>query len=86
MISIRFLITALVVVLVLGAGVINTLATGLGRGARALLWAALGCVFGIVPAMAAAILGLAAVLHALALAFQLAKFAGLAGRLVLERP
>ena len=78
MISLQFLITALVVVLVPGTGVIYTLATGLGRGWKAALWAALGCTFGIVPAMAAAILGLAAVLHSSALAFQAVKLAGVA--------
>lgn len=78
MISVQFLITALVVVIVPGTGVIYTLATGLGRGGRAALWAALGCTFGFVPAMAAAILGLAAVLHSSALAFQAVKFAGAA--------
>ena len=78
MISIQFLITAVVVVLAPGTGVIYTLATGLGQGRRAALWAALGCTFGIVPALAAAVLGVAAVLHASALLFQIVKFAGVA--------
>ena len=76
--SIQFLITAIVVVLAPGTGVIYTLATGLGQGRRAALWAALGCTFGIVPALAAAVLGVAAVLHASALLFQIVKFAGVA--------
>lgn len=78
MVSMQFLITALVVVLVPGTGVVYTLAMGLGRGRRAALWAALGCTFGIVPAMAAAMAGLAAALHASALLFQVVKFAGVA--------
>ena len=78
MISLQFLITALVVVLVPGTGVIYTLATGLGQGRRAALWAALGCTFGIMPAMVAAIAGLAAVMHSSALLFQAVKFAGVA--------
>ena len=40
--------------------------------------AAFGCTLGIVPHMAAAVLGLAAVLHASALAFQTLKYAGVA--------
>lgn len=76
--SIQFLITAIVVVLAPGTGVIYTLATGLGQGRRAALWAAVGCTFGIVPALGAAVLGVAAVLHASALLFQIVKFAGVA--------
>jgi threonine/homoserine/homoserine lactone efflux protein len=40
--------------------------------------AAFGCTLGIVPHMAAAILGLAALLHASALAFQTLKYLGVA--------
>lgn len=76
--SLQFLITAFVVVIAPGTGVIYTLAVGLGRGARASSWAALGCTFGIVPHLLAATLGLAALLHASALAFQIVKFAGVA--------
>jgi len=74
----EFLVTALVVVLVPGTGVIYTLATGLAQGKRAAIAAAFGCTLGILPAMLAAILGLAAVLHASALAFQIVKWAGVA--------
>ncbi|WP_407494173.1 LysE family translocator [Pseudooceanicola sp. MF1-13] len=76
--SLQFLLTALIVVLVPGTGVIYTLAMGLGRGRVAALWAALGCTFGIVPALLAAMLGLAAALHASAVLFQAVKFAGVA--------
>lgn len=76
--SLQFLITAFVVVLAPGTGVIYTLAIGLGQGARSSAWAALGCTFGIVPHLLAATLGLAAVLHSSALAFQIVKFAGVA--------
>ncbi len=78
MISAQFLITALVVVLAPGTGVIFTLALGLGQGRRAALWAALGCTFGIVPHLAAATLGLAAILHTSALLFSVIKWAGVA--------
>ncbi|GAB5375026.1 MAG: LysE family translocator [Acuticoccus sp.] len=76
--SIEFLMTALVVCLLPGTGVIYTLAVGLGRGLRPSLAAALGCTFGIVPAALASIVGLAALLHTSALAFQIVKYAGVA--------
>ena len=76
--NIEFLMTALVVCLLPGTGVIYTLAVGLGRGLRPSLAAALGCTFGIVPAALASIVGLAALLHTSALAFQIVKYAGVA--------
>ncbi len=78
MITLQFLLTAFVVVIAPGTGVIYTLALGLGQGRRAALWAALGCTVGIVPHLAAATLGLAAVLHTSALLFTVIKFAGVA--------
>jgi threonine/homoserine/homoserine lactone efflux protein len=75
-ISTQFLLTALVVVIAPGTGVLYTLAVGLGRGRRAALWAALGCTLGIVPHLLAATLGLAAVLHASSLLFNVVKFLG----------
>ena len=74
----EFLLTALIVVVSPGTGVLYTLATGLSRGAKASIVAAFGCTLGIVPHMAAAILGLAALLHTSALAFQTLKYAGVA--------
>lgn len=74
--SAEFLLTSLIVVLMPGTGVIYTLSQGLGGGARASLAATFGCTLGIVPHMAASILGLAALLHASAVAFQMVKFAG----------
>jgi threonine/homoserine/homoserine lactone efflux protein len=77
-VSIEFLITSLIVVASPGTGVLYTLATGLSRGSRASVVAAFGCTLGIVPHMAAAILGLAALLHASALAFHTFKYVGVA--------
>ena len=74
--SIEFLITSLVIVATPGTGVILTLAAGLSRGSRAAVVAAIGCTLGIIPHMAAAIVGLAAVLHASAVAFQTIKILG----------
>ena len=78
MISFQFLLTALVVVVVPGTGVVFTMAVGLGQGRRAAIWAALGCTVGILPHLAAAVLGLATVLHTSALLFQMVKVAGVA--------
>lgn len=76
MLSFQFLLTAFIVVVAPGTGVVYTLALGLGQGRGAALWAAFGCTLGIVPHLAAATLGLAAVLHTSALLFNVVKFAG----------
>src|ERR1700755_2142207 len=76
--TLAFLITSLIIVASPGTGVLYTLAAGLSRGSRASIVAAFGCTLGIVPHMAAAIMGVAALLHASALAFQLFKYAGVA--------
>jgi len=77
-VSIDFLATSLIVVVSPGTGVLYTLAAGLSRGSRASVVAAFGCTLGIVPHMAAAIMGLAALLHTSALAFQTLKYLGVA--------
>ena len=74
----EFLLTTLVIVATPGTGVIYTLAAALTRGARAGVLAAFACTLGIVPHMAAAITGLAALLHASATAFQVIKYLGVA--------
>ncbi|WP_299755229.1 LysE family translocator [uncultured Boseongicola sp.] len=74
--TLQFLLTAFVVVIAPGAGVIYTLALGLGQGRRASVAAAFGCTFGIVPHLLAAIFGLAAILHTSAILFTAVKFAG----------
>ncbi len=76
--TIEFLVTSLIVIVSPGTGVLYTLAAGLSRGSRASIVAAFGCTLGIVPHMAAAILGLAALLHTSALAFQTFKWLGVA--------
>jgi len=77
-VSIDFLVTSLIVIVSPGTGVLYTLAAGLSRGSRASIVAAFGCTLGIVPHMAAAIMGLAALLHTSALAFQTLKYLGVA--------
>jgi threonine/homoserine/homoserine lactone efflux protein len=59
-----------------GTGALYTLAAGLSRGARASVVAAFGCTLGIVPHMAAAVMGLAALIHTSALAFETLKYLG----------
>ena len=83
--SIDFLVTSLIVVVSPGTGVLYTLAAGLSRGPRASVIAAFGCMLGIVPHMAAAIMGLAALLHTSAVAFQTFKYVGVAYLLYLAR-
>ena len=76
--SIEFLLTTLIIVASPGTGVVYTLAAGLSRGARASLLAAFACTLGVVPHLVAALTGLAALLHASALAFEIVKYAGVA--------
>jgi threonine/homoserine/homoserine lactone efflux protein len=78
MINLEFLITSLIVILIPGTGVIYTVSTGIVQGRKASVYAALGCTAGIVPHLLATVLGLAAVMHASALAFQVLKYAGVA--------
>ena len=81
--SVAFLLTTLVVVATPGAGALFTIGAGIGRGRRASLVAAAGCTLGIMPHLVAAVTGLAALLHASAVAFQGIKYAGVAYLLVL---
>ena len=72
----EFLITSLIVVLLPGTGVIYTVSTGLFCGRRESIGAAIGCTAGIIPHLTASILGLSAILHVSAVAFQAVKYAG----------
>lgn len=74
--SIDFFLTSLIVVLLPGTGVIYTVSTGLSRGAKASIYAAVGCTIGIVPHLCASIFGIAAIFHTSAIAFQIFKFVG----------
>lgn len=78
MLSTEFLVTSLIVVLIPGTGVVFTLSTALAHGRRASVFAAVGCTLGIVPHLMATVLGLAAVMHTSAAAFQILKLAGVA--------
>ena len=74
----EFLLTSLIIVASPGTGAIYTIAAGLTRGAKASLLASFACTLGIVPHLIAAMMGLAALLHASALAFSIVKYAGVA--------
>ncbi len=76
--TIAFLVTTLVVVATPGAGVLFTLSAALSGGRRGALVAAVGCTLGTVPHLAAAVTGLAALLHSSAVAFGLLKYLGVA--------
>ena len=76
--SIEFLLTSLIIVASPGTGALYTIAAGLSRGTRASVIAAFACTLGIVPHLAAAMLGLAALLHTSALLFNVVKYAGVA--------
>jgi threonine/homoserine/homoserine lactone efflux protein len=76
--SAEFLLTSLIIVATPGTGVLFTLAAGLAHGARTSIVAAAGCTLGIVPHMAAAITGAAALLHTSAVAFGVLKYLGVA--------
>lgn len=78
MFTAEFLITSLVVVLIPGTGVVFTVSTGLAHGRRASFFASVGCTLGILPHLLATVIGLAAVMHTSALAFQALKYAGVA--------
>ena len=78
MISAEFLLTALIVVVVPGTGVIYTISTGIGRGTRAAVIAAIGCTLGIIPHVSAAVFGLTALLHMSAHIFRVVRLMGVA--------
>ncbi|TCL76040.1 LysE family translocator [Rhizobium sp. BK251] len=74
--TLDYLLTSIVVILLPGTGVLYTLAHGLSRGWHASILAAFGCTLGILPHMAASLVGLAALLHTSALAFEILKYLG----------
>ncbi|GLQ55784.1 LysE family translocator [Devosia nitrariae] len=76
--TVEYLLTSLIVILLPGTGVLYTLAFGLSRGLRASVLAAFGCTLGILPHIVASVAGLAALLHASALAFEFVRYLGVA--------
>jgi threonine/homoserine/homoserine lactone efflux protein len=74
--SVEFLITSLVVVLIPGTGVLYTLSSSIGGGRRRGLFAAIGCTLGIVPHLLAAMLGLSWIMQAGSAVFEVVRWAG----------
>lgn len=74
----EFLIAAMIVVVIPGTGVVYTVAVALRQGHQAAVAAALGCTLGIIPAILASSIGLAALMHTSAVLFQGVKYAGVA--------
>ncbi len=74
----EFLLTALIVCVTPGIGVVYTLSSTLGGGFRAGLWAAVGCTIATMLHLGVAMAGLAAVLHTSAILFQTIKYLGVA--------
>jgi threonine/homoserine/homoserine lactone efflux protein len=73
-----FLLTAFIVCVTPGIGVVYTLSATLGGGLRAGLWAAVGCTLATMVHLAVALGGLAAILLTSALVFQTLKYLGVA--------
>jgi threonine/homoserine/homoserine lactone efflux protein len=76
MLNPEFLLASLVVVLVPGTGAVYTISTGLSQNWRASIAAAIGCTLGIVPHIAASVLGLSAILNMSAQVFSAIKIVG----------
>ena len=76
--SVEFLLTSLVVVLIPGTGVVYTVSSSIGGGWRRGLFAAIGCTLGIVPHMLAAMLGLSGIMQAGSAMFEVVRWAGVA--------
>jgi threonine/homoserine/homoserine lactone efflux protein len=76
--SVEFLLTSLVVVLIPGTGVVYTVSSSIGGGWRRGLLAAVGCTLGIVPHMLAAMLGLSGIMQAGSAVFEVVRWAGVA--------
>jgi threonine/homoserine/homoserine lactone efflux protein len=74
--SVEFLLTSLVVVLIPGTGVLYTVSSSIGGGWRRGFFAAIGCTLGIVPHVLAAMLGLSAIMQAGSMVFEVVRYAG----------
>lgn len=76
--TIEFLLTAFIVCVTPGIGVVYTLSSTLGGGFRAGVWAAVGCTIATMLHLGVAMAGLAAILHTSAILFQTIKYLGVA--------
>ena len=76
MISLEYVIAALLVILVPGTGVIYTIGIALMNNFSQVVFAALGCTLSITPHLLATFFGVAAILHTSAVLFTVLKFFG----------
>ncbi|MBH1942578.1 LysE family translocator [Mobilitalea sibirica] len=77
MISLGFILTSLLIIIIPGTGVIYTISTGIVGTKKDSIIAAIGCTVGIVPHLIASIVGLSAIFHMSALVFQTIKIIGI---------
>lgn len=77
-ISIEFLITSTLLVLVPGIGVIYTISSAIAGGRGKGIIAATGCTLGILPHLAVAFLGLSGIMQLGATVFEVVRWAGVA--------
>lgn len=76
--TLEFLLTALLLSLLPGPGVIYTMSTGIAQGGKASVLAAAGCIVGALPYLTAAAAGLGAELSTNPVFFEVVKWAGVA--------
>ncbi|MGL1892576.1 MAG: LysE family translocator [Spirochaetaceae bacterium] len=76
MISLSFILTSIIVIIIPGTGAIYTITTGLAGNKRNAIYAALGCTLGIVPHIFAGIVGISAILNTSAQLFKIVKIIG----------
>lgn len=76
MISLEYIIAALLVILVPGTGVIYTIGIALMNNFSQVVFAALGCTLSITPHLLATVFGVATILHTSAVLFTVLKFLG----------
>jgi threonine/homoserine/homoserine lactone efflux protein len=74
--TVQFLVTSFLVALIPGTGVVYTVSSAIGGGGRRGLYAAVGCTLGILPHMAAAMLGLSGIMQTGATVFEAVRWAG----------
>ncbi len=76
MVSLGFLATSLIVIIIPGTGVIYTVTTSLSGNKRSAFLAAFGCTLGILPHILAAILGISVILNTGAQIFKIIRIIG----------
>lgn len=74
--SAEFFLVSLVLAIIPGTGVVYTLACALGQGMRGAFWGAVAGAVGVIPHLAAAALGLSALLHANPALYDALRLAG----------